>query len=189
MAFQRLFVYSCTSGMRYAATAEARVWLWCGCHVHCKALWHLPSLPIVFDEVPHEATSGYGLIYCCPRLPIRHCPHCCHQPRIRHCHLRRNLPLHDSPCGSRVDCCAFRTQGWAAAYCCFCAIFVSWTTVLILEIKLYTVANTLAQWYFSASAPGGLREAARQLLGGMHRYSQGRQVLTALKSLLSSRHP
>ncbi|GIL71730.1 hypothetical protein Vretimale_835 [Volvox reticuliferus] len=56
--------------------------------------------------------------------------------------------------GLIVDCCVFKPRTWAVVYCIFDAIFIWWTTMFILEIKLYTVADTLSQWYFSTPASG-----------------------------------
>ncbi|PNW73072.1 hypothetical protein CHLRE_14g617800v5 [Chlamydomonas reinhardtii] len=53
---------------------------------------------------------------------------------------------------NQVSCCAFYTKGWAGAYAFFAWCFVAWSAMLIMQIKLYTVADTMAQWYFSAAS-------------------------------------
>ncbi|KAG2490630.1 hypothetical protein HYH03_011021 [Edaphochlamys debaryana] len=59
-----------------------------------------------------------------------------------------------------VDCCAFRTTGWAGAYAFFDAVWIFWTAFLIMEIKLFTVADVTAQWYFSGSSAGNAYSSA-----------------------------
>ncbi|PNG99417.1 hypothetical protein TSOC_014805, partial [Tetrabaena socialis] len=53
--------------------------------------------------------------------------------------------------GALVPCCEFRTAGWAGVYAFLAACFILWTAMLIMQIKLYTVADTTAQWYFNAA--------------------------------------
>ncbi len=55
-----------------------------------------------------------------------------------------------------IPCCVYQMKGWSAAYAFFCAVFILWTASLILEVKLFTVADTIAQWYFSAPTTGRL---------------------------------
>jgi hypothetical protein len=65
----------------------------------------------------------------------------------------------------------FETAGWAVAYAVFCAMFISWTAMLLLEIKAFVVADTVAQWYFSAPALGGSGTGQRD--GGAARDPRG----------------
>ncbi|GIL45985.1 hypothetical protein Vafri_3091 [Volvox africanus] len=82
--------------------------------------------------------------------------------------------------GLPIDCCVFKPRTWAVIYCIFDAIFISWTTMLILEIKLYTVADTLSQWYFSAPAPG-----SSAVVGRMSNPTRG-SVRQALRHCLTT---
>ncbi|GLC41131.1 hypothetical protein PLESTB_001794700 [Pleodorina starrii] len=86
--------------------------------------------------------------------------------------------------GVRVNCCVFETKLWATAYAVVCAVFISWTVMLTLEIKLYTVADTLSQWYFSAPAPGS-GSAALGGSGGVSNLARG-SVRLALKHCLTT---
>ncbi|GFR42645.1 hypothetical protein Agub_g3582 [Astrephomene gubernaculifera] len=53
-----------------------------------------------------------------------------------------------------VPCCRFKTETWAGAFAFFASCFISWTGMLIMQLKLYTVADTISQWYFSPSLAG-----------------------------------
>uniref|UniRef100_A0A7S0UT24 Choline transporter-like protein n=1 Tax=Polytomella parva TaxID=51329 RepID=A0A7S0UT24_9CHLO len=47
-----------------------------------------------------------------------------------------------------VPCCTFEIRGWAVAYCIFCIPFMVWSIGVFLQMKLFIVADTIAQWYF-----------------------------------------
>ncbi|KAG2425823.1 hypothetical protein HXX76_013448 [Chlamydomonas incerta] len=61
---------------------------------------------------------------------------------------------------NQVQCCAFYTKGWAGAYAFFAWCFVAWSAMLIMQVKLYTVADTISQWYFSATSSGNSLSSA-----------------------------
>lgn len=62
--------------------------------------------------------------------------------------------------GDAVPCCGWATDGWVAPYMAFASITVTWTTMLVFQVKVFSISSTVAQWYFapqtSAPAPPGL---------------------------------
>ncbi|KXZ51690.1 hypothetical protein GPECTOR_11g140 [Gonium pectorale] len=82
------------------------------------------------------------------------------------------------PNAHRIPCCEFVTTGWAHVFAIAASSFVAWTSMLIMEIKLYTVADTIAQWYFSASAAGSSAAVASRMAPGSVRRSL-RNALTS----------
>ncbi|KAJ9531995.1 hypothetical protein QJQ45_003697 [Haematococcus lacustris] len=47
--------------------------------------------------------------------------------------------------GKSVDCCAWETDGWVTPYLALLGLALSWTVLLVFEIKVFTVAGTVAQ--------------------------------------------
>lgn len=73
------------------------------------------------------------------------------------CIAARSLPyplVHGPICSLPLLCLtpAF-AQGWGAAHIFFAVVCMSWTAQVLLQLKLYVVADTLAQWYFRKSQP------------------------------------
>lgn len=70
--------------------------------------------------------------------------------------------------GNYVDCCRWEVKGWSSVYAIINIITLSWTSMLIMQIKLYTVADTVSQWYFHSSGgvsrAGSVRMALRHCL-------------------------
>jgi len=55
--------------------------------------------------------------------------------------------------GMQIDCCAYETQTWAQVYIFFASVVFLWSAQIVMQFKLYVVADTVAQWYFAAVSP------------------------------------
>ncbi|MEW5304380.1 MAG: hypothetical protein WDW36_006991 [Sanguina aurantia] len=55
-----------------------------------------------------------------------------------------------------TSCCSWEPEGWAVGYMVVCWITMIWTSFFVYELKLYVVADTMAQWYFMPNGAGGL---------------------------------
>ncbi|GLC34155.1 hypothetical protein PLESTB_000843500 [Pleodorina starrii] len=53
----------------------------------------------------------------------------------------------------RIPCCAFMTHAWAYAYAAAAAVFLLWSAALVLQLRTFAAADTLAQSYFAAATP------------------------------------
>mmetsp|Transcript_4149 Transcript_4149/g.6836 ORF Transcript_4149/g.6836 Transcript_4149/m.6836 type:complete len:557 (-) Transcript_4149:830-2500(-) len=51
--------------------------------------------------------------------------------------------------GKPAMCCTWEVQGWVSPYMALLGLAVTWTTLLAFEIKVFTVAGAVAQWYFA----------------------------------------
>ncbi|KAL6758844.1 plasma-membrane choline transporter-domain-containing protein [Haematococcus lacustris] len=59
--------------------------------------------------------------------------------------------------GDKVLCCTWEPEPWVPFYMALLSLALSWTTFLLFEVKVFTVAGTVAQWYFApVSGPGGM---------------------------------
>lgn len=54
-----------------------------------------------------------------------------------------------------VPCCSLSTPSWISFQYFIGSVMLIWTTYVILELRLYITADTIAQWYFSAT-PGSI---------------------------------
>ncbi|KAJ9516143.1 hypothetical protein QJQ45_024571 [Haematococcus lacustris] len=59
--------------------------------------------------------------------------------------------------GDKVLCCTWEPEPWVPFYMALLSLALSWSTFLLFEVKVFTVAGTVAQWYFApVSGPGGM---------------------------------
>lgn len=85
---------------------------------------------------------------------------------------------------SVVPCCMWQPAGGAVLYIVFASLVLSWCTALIFELRLYSIAHTVARWYYlplGARLPGkpvtvAMRAAVGPALGSL---CLGSAVLTA----------
>ena len=52
-----------------------------------------------------------------------------------------------------MDCCVWQTDSWVAPFVTLTNVTLLWSVFLVFEIRVFTIAGTIAQWYF---APPGL---------------------------------
>mmetsp|Transcript_17032 Transcript_17032/g.54333 ORF Transcript_17032/g.54333 Transcript_17032/m.54333 type:complete len:315 (+) Transcript_17032:190-1134(+) len=59
----------------------------------------------------------------------------------------------DSTCstadGDSVACCVWDLDDWVYPYVAFTTLVLAWTARLAFEIRIFTVAGSVSQWYFS----------------------------------------
>ena len=86
--------------------------------------------------------------------------------------------------GAAVQCCIWQTAPASVAYIVFASLCVSWTTMLLAEVRLYAVAHVIVRWYslpIGTRLPGTpLREALSAAAGpAFGSLCLGSAVLTA----------
>jgi len=70
--------------------------------------------------------------------------------------------------GEPVRCCVWEAAPWVAAHMPIASVTLSWTLLLVFEIKVYVVSGAVGQWYFSpvgSSPKGATRRALGHALG------------------------
>jgi hypothetical protein len=55
-----------------------------------------------------------------------------------------------------VPCCTLSSPSWIGLHYFIASVFFIWCAYVILELRLYITADTMAQWYFSAT-PGSVQ--------------------------------
>lgn len=74
----------------------------------------------------------------------------------------------DSQCldadGNAVLCCAWVTERWVSWYMALGGIVLTWTSLLVFTIKLYTLSGATAQWYFAPVGGARLEGATMRSL-------------------------
>ena len=86
--------------------------------------------------------------------------------------------------GAAVQCCIWQTAPASVAYIVYAALCVSWTTFLLYEMRLFSLAHVVVRWYslpLGARLPGSpLREALSAAVGpAFGSLCLGSAVLTA----------
>ncbi|GLI62333.1 hypothetical protein VaNZ11_004941 [Volvox africanus] len=54
--------------------------------------------------------------------------------------------------GASVDCCEWQVESWVNAYLVVVVIAMLWSMFLVFQVKMFTVAGTVAQWYFQPTS-------------------------------------
>lgn len=74
----------------------------------------------------------------------------------------------DTSTGEDVSCCVWSLKPLAAAYVVYAVLFGLWTFCILFELKVFSIAGTVTQWYFAppgASTKGTLTRSLRHGLG------------------------
>lgn len=66
--------------------------------------------------------------------------------------------------GNAVMCCAWVTEPWVPWYLAFGGIVLTWTSLLVFTIKLFTISGATAQWYFAPVGGARLEGATMRSL-------------------------
>ncbi|CAD7703313.1 unnamed protein product [Ostreobium quekettii] len=89
--------------------------------------------------------------------------------------------------GTKVACCVWQVKGWAALYSVFAVLACLWTFCIIIELRVFTIAGTITQWYFQppgTSTEGTLKRSLGHGLGASFgSIVFGGMVLTILQIL------
>ncbi|GIL58905.1 hypothetical protein Vafri_13917 [Volvox africanus] len=54
--------------------------------------------------------------------------------------------------GDSVNCCEWQVEAWVNGYLVVAFIAMLWSMFLVFQIKMFTVAGTIAQWYFQPTS-------------------------------------
>ncbi|GIL91164.1 hypothetical protein Vretimale_18798 [Volvox reticuliferus] len=54
--------------------------------------------------------------------------------------------------GDHVDCCKWQVEGWVNGYLVIAMLAMTWSMFLVFQVKFFTVAGTIAQWYFQPTS-------------------------------------
>lgn len=54
--------------------------------------------------------------------------------------------------GGSVLCCVWETEPWVPAFMALAGVAMLWTLFVAFEVKMFTVAGAVAQWFFSPAA-------------------------------------
>eukprot|EP00898_Chlorokybus_atmophyticus_P003754 jgi/Chlat1/437/Chrsp103S00002 len=70
-------------------------------------------------------------------------------------------------CGGEGEeaCCVWQTDDWVRPYQWVLRFAMAWTTLLIFQIRFYTVSGSIAQWYFAGPERYAMHGTTRRSLG------------------------
>lgn len=90
--------------------------------------------------------------------------------------------------GAPVDCCVWQVDSWVGPYMTLSNVTLLWSIFLVFEVRVFTIAGTIAQWYFSppglAANQGTTMRSVRHALGASFgSLSLGSLVLTVVQLL------
>ncbi|DBA76839.1 TPA: hypothetical protein ACH3X2_008854 [Trebouxia sp. C0005] len=90
--------------------------------------------------------------------------------------------------GTPVDCCVWQVDSWVGPYMTLSNVTLLWSIFLVFEVRVFTIAGTVAQWYFSppgvAANQGTTMRSVRHALGASFgSLSLGSLVLTVVQLL------
>ncbi|CAM6082743.1 unnamed protein product [Calypogeia fissa] len=77
----------------------------------------------------------------------------------------------DLVCGDRYGgrpCCVWETDSWVPAYFVLTVFSMLWGSVIMAEIRVFTISGTISQWYFStaeASTVGNMKRSLANSFG------------------------
>ncbi len=87
-----------------------------------------------------------------------------------------------------MDCCVWQVDSWVGPYMTLSNVTLLWSIFLVFEVRVFTIAGTIAQWYFSppglAANQGTTMRSLKHALGASFgSLSLGSLVLTVVQLL------